>query len=97
MAPTTTAPPTTAAPTATTPSNSTVFQSRGGSIGARCRGGDQVELLWANPASGYAAEIANPGPVEVEVRFRSDSNESRVKVVCNAGQPVGTIEEETHS
>jgi len=91
--------PTTAPPPPTTPPPTTTtgtFQSEGGTLGAACEG-TAVRLVWASPKDGFAAEVHDSGPAELEVRFSSEEHESRVKVRCAAGAPMAEVEERDES
>ena len=100
---TTTAPPsstTTTTPSSTTttsttqPSSSATYQTQGGTAAIRCDG-NNVSLDYASPNDGYRTEIGDSGPDKVDVRFDSDTHESRIEVVCYDGQPHPDIREES--
>ena len=59
----------------------------------RCRGGD-AELVWATPKTGFAVEVEEAGPDEIEVEFESARHRSRLKVECSDGEPVPEISED---
>lgn len=75
------------------PSSTGTFSTEGGSLAAACDGA-AVRLLWASPTSGFAAEIHDAGPDRLEVRFRSDDDETRIRVACVDGAPVQEAEGE---
>lgn len=60
------------------------WQLVGGQVSARCAG-DVVTLVAAGPQPGFTAQVKNPGPQEVEVRFASAAHTSEFKVRCRAG------------
>jgi len=49
-------------------------------------GAGTVDLDAAAPAVGFSMEIMDSGPDKVEVRFRSDDHESRLKADWEAGE-----------
>jgi phage tail protein X len=63
------------------------FTSRGGSVVARCTGG-QVYLASWSPAPGYHAEHVERGPAEsARLTFESGNRQVTVEVGCVAGVP----------
>jgi hypothetical protein len=86
-----TQPPPTAAPA---PSTRT-FALVGGTASFSC-GGGAISLNWATPNPGFQVETGtSDGGAQVEVRFRSDSHESRLDAWCAGGQVEGNVEEES--
>lgn len=87
--PTTTGPTAATAPTAgTEPSPTGAAEDRtydliGGSVGVRFESGS-ARLLWATPAAGFRAERHGDSD-QVDVRFRSDTHESRLRAFWNNG------------
>jgi hypothetical protein len=82
-------PPTTAtAEAAPSPASSTTtavtgetrtVSSTGGTVSVRFAGGG-VELLWAQPQSGFGTTVLRQEPDRVEVEFASDDHTSRIRV-----------------
>lgn len=68
------------------------FSLRGGTAAVTCTG-DRAVLDYASPNPGYEVYEGRSGD-EVQVRFRSDDRESRLRVACAAGVPRGEIREE---
>ena len=66
------------------------YQLVGGSVGIRFENG-AARLLWATPNSGFSVETSNDGGT-VDVRFRSDDHESRLRAYWDNG-PQQEIEE----
>jgi len=86
--------PTPQPPPAPTSSTRT-FSLVGGSASVTCRG-SQVSLDWATPNSGFWVETGtSDSGTKVEVRFRSDSHESRLEAWCSGGQVQGVTTEES--
>lgn len=83
-------------PSATPPPATTTrtFGLTGGGAAVSCSGATAA-LVYASPKAGYEVEVESRGPVEVEVRFRSSSHESRLNVECDGGVPTGRVEERT--
>ena len=69
------------------------FELRGGTVQASCDGSG-VSLGYATPKGGYEVSVHDEGPVELSVRFRSDSHESRLDATCVSGSPAPRIREE---
>jgi hypothetical protein len=77
--------------------NVRVFGGTGGTVRAGCLPGGAVLVTWT-PAQGYSVKEYRQGPGEyAEVRFdRNGGNsgkgngESRVRIRCDAGSPVGS-------
>jgi cytoskeletal protein RodZ len=69
------------------------YQLVGGSVGVHFENG-AAHLLWATPATGFSVESRGHGS-EVDVRFRSDSHESRLRAFWETG-PQQEIEEDDH-
>ena len=55
------------------------YSSAGGSITV-ARNGDTVSLTSNDAVPGYSAEVHDNGPTRVEVRFRNDDTEWRIRV-----------------
>jgi cytoskeletal protein RodZ len=90
--PTTTRPrPTPARTTQRPPAAGTqrrTFQSAGGSVAVQCSGG-RPSLVYVLPASGWAVDKQETRADRVEVRFRADRGDARIRVSCSAsGTPV---------
>jgi hypothetical protein len=98
--PTTTRPTATTATTATTgPAPTGTAEDRtydltGGSVGVRFENGT-ARLLWATPAAGFRAE-SHGGGDQVDIRFRSDTHESRLRAFWDNG-PQAEVEEQPQS
>ena len=59
----------------------------GGTIIARCRGGQATLLSWS-PAQGYDSEHIRPGPAPTAALiFDGPDTETRVRITCPAGTP----------
>lgn len=76
---------TTRPPAATGPRTRT-FTVAGGTVGVRCDGATP-RLLYATPAQGYRVDQSKAEGGRVEVRFRSEEDDSRLRVVCVSGTP----------
>ncbi len=88
--------PTGSSPPASTPVASPgeqTFDSVGGSARIKFQDG-QLSVVSTSPNSGYVVEIEAGGPTEIEIRFESDSHESRIKVQVEDGQMRVRVEEE---
>jgi len=84
------APATTAAPVT---SVDEVYALVGGTVAVRCTG-TTIELRYATPAAGFGIDgTPKTGPADIDVRFKGDDGESRVRVSCVAGAPQEQIEE----
>jgi hypothetical protein len=88
-------------PASPPPANGTSTTTRtfaliGGTASFSCSNG-QISLNWAAPASGFQVDdiSSSDGGAQIEVRFRSDSHESRVEAWCSGGQVAGTTEEQS--
>jgi hypothetical protein len=96
----TTGPTPTTAPTATTrpPPTATpedrTYDLVGGTVGVRFQNGT-ARLLWATPAPGFRAERSGSDD-EVDIRFRSDTHESRLRAFWDNG-PQAEVEEKPRS
>jgi len=61
------------------------FALIGGTAQLTCRG-DSVSLNWATPNSGFSVETSTEdGGATIEVRFRSETHESRLDAWCSGG------------
>lgn len=82
--------PTTSAPPAPVPQRRT-WQGRGGVVVAQCDG-SAISLQSAQPDTGYAVDVSNDGPEELEVEFEGREDESgshsAVTARCVDGVPV---------
>jgi hypothetical protein len=76
-----TAPPTPAA------SSSQTFSLIGGTVTVTCTG-NTITLNSATPNTGFSIDQEENEDGQVEVRFRSDSHESRLQVACQNGTVV---------
>jgi len=75
--------------------SSSTFTLRGGSAALSCSG-SQIALDWATPNQGYWVETeTSDGGNTVEVRFRSDTHESRLRAWCSGGHLVSTTSEQS--
>ena len=68
------------------------YQLVGGSVGVRFENGE-AHLLWATPNSGFSVDSSGDSS-SVDVRFESDSHESRLKAFWSGG-PQQEIEEKS--
>ncbi len=87
IVPTTAPPPRSPAPPPTQQpsSNTRTFALIGGTTQLTCSG-DSIALDWATPNSGFWVETSTEnGGATIEVRFRSDSHESRLDAWCSGG------------
>lgn len=72
---------------------SAAFNLRGGTVSASCRGA-QIQIDSASPRPGFDKEVeAKSSGSVIEVRFRSDSSESELRVWCTAGQVQSQVRE----
>jgi outer membrane biosynthesis protein TonB len=92
VVPTTTlAPPTaTTAPDPSDPPFTQQYDSTGGSITVNWNG-EALILVSTNPATGHVTEIEDQSADRIRVRFRSDSNDSRIEVRARDGHVEHTI------
>jgi hypothetical protein len=75
--------------------NTQTFALVGGTASITCSG-SQITLNWATPKSGYQVETGSSnGGAQVEVRFRSDTHESRLEAWCAGGQVQSRVREES--
>jgi hypothetical protein len=83
-------------PASGTSATTRTFALIGGTASFSCSNG-QISLNWATPASGFQVDdiSSSDGGAQIEVRFRSDSHESRVEAWCSGGQVEGTVEEQS--
>jgi cytoskeletal protein RodZ len=75
---------------AAVPPEDRTYQLSGGSVGVRFENGE-AHLLWATPNPGFSVESSGSAST-VDVRFRNDSHESRLKAFWDNG-PQSEIEE----
>jgi hypothetical protein len=54
--------------------------------------GSAISLQAASPSNGYAVEVRERGPEEVEVRLESDDDEARVEASCSSGRARFNVE-----
>lgn len=88
--------PPTSVPATTAPAVSATtatIDSVGGQVAVRYDAG-RVELVWARPKAGFEAEVHDAGPDSVEVRFRSDDHESRIRAFFSGGVPDREVRED---
>lgn len=71
---------------AAAPARTESYRVVGGVVTVRYSG-DQTRLVQASPATGFSAEVNSSGPSTVDVRFRSDEHESRVRAELRNGRP----------
>jgi hypothetical protein len=83
-------PPSESSESAAQASEDQTFQLVGGSVGVRFENGE-AHLLWATPNTGFSVDTSGSSS-NVDVRFESDSHESRLKAFWNNG-PQHEIEE----
>jgi cytoskeletal protein RodZ len=82
-------------PTAAAAPTTRTFALVGGTASLSC-GSGAISLDWATPNPGFQVETGtSDGGAQVEVRFRSDSHESRLDAWCAGGQVQGAVEEES--
>ncbi len=78
-----------------TKGNARTFTLVGGSADVSCSNGQAV-LDWATPNQGYWVETGtSDGQTTIEVEFRSDAHESRLRAWCSGGHVMGTISEQS--
>ena len=75
------------APTSAPASSTRVFSLTGGTVSVTCTG-NAISLNSATPAAGFTIDSEQKDGGRVEVRFRSDSHESRLEVSCHNGTVV---------
>jgi hypothetical protein len=68
------------------------YNLTGGTVTVRYRGG-ATSLVEATPNTGYDVDVHDGGPGKVDVRFRSDSHESRLVARWEDGSPDAQREE----
>lgn len=92
VAPTTTLSPptTTTTPDPSDPPFTQQYDSTGGSITVNWNG-TALSLVSSAPATGYATEIEDQSADRIRVRFRSDSNDTRIEVRVRDGHVEHTI------
>ena len=77
------------------PNDTRTFSLVGGTASVTCSG-SQITVNWATPNSGFEVEIdSSSGGGTIEVRFRSDTHESRLEAWCSGGQVQSSIREES--
>lgn len=84
-------PPTTTTTTAPPSAVTKTIEGRGGAVAVRYESG-KVSLLWARPNPGFTMDVKEDGPEEVEVRFRSEAQETRIEAWWD-GEPRHRVEE----
>ncbi len=93
---TTTAPPNGGAGSTPNPSavrSSRTFTLQGGTASVSCQN-NQISLNWATPNAGFQVELDwHDSNSVLEVRFRSDTHESRLESWCSGGQVQSSVEE----
>lgn len=82
--------PQTSAPTAATATTTRTYQLVGGTVGVRFEN-TGARLLWATPKPGFRVDSSGSSD-QVDVRFRSDAHESRLKAFWENG-PQSEVEE----
>ena len=86
--------PATSSPAATPPPAVRTFGLVGGTAEVSCRG-NVASLDWATPNSGFTVETgSSDSGTQVDVRFRSDTHESRLEAWCSGGQVQDSVREE---
>ena len=75
------------------PATTEAYELVGGVVTVRYDNGT-VRLVSATPNSGFDVDVNEGGPDEVDVRFRSDSHESRLETRWRDGRPDPEREEE---
>ncbi|MCW2598469.1 MAG: Septum formation initiator [Frankiales bacterium] len=64
------------------------FSTAGGTVAVQCSGG-RPSLIYAVPAAGWSVDKQESQPTGVEVRFRADKGDVRLRIGCSStGQPV---------
>ena len=77
------------------PNDTRTFSLVGGTASVTCTG-SQITVNWATPNSGFEVEIdSSSGGGTIEVRFRSDTHESRLEAWCSGGHVQSSIREES--
>ena len=77
------------------PNDTRTFSLVGGTASVTCSG-SQIAVNWATPNGGYEVEIdSSSGGGTIEVRFRSDTHESRLEAWCSGGHVQSSIREES--
>jgi len=93
-----TAPPTPSGSAPATPNPSPVRSSRtftlqGGTASVSCQN-NQISLDWATPNTGFQVQLEwHDSNSVLEVRFTSDSHETRLETWCSGGQVQFSVEE----
>lgn len=68
------------------------FQTAGGAVAVQCSGG-RPSLVYVLPAAGWAVDQQEAKGGRVEVRFRAEEGDARVRVSCSAsGIPVAAAD-----
>jgi len=65
---------------------STTYSTAGGTVTASCTG-STIRLVSASPSSGFTMQVADSGPEQVQVKFRSAAQEFEVQLGCVGGRP----------
>jgi hypothetical protein len=88
-----TAPPAaTASPGGGATAMSRVFDLVGGSTSVGCSS-TSIRLLWASPRNGFSVDVEPEGSSFLEVRFRSETHESKVEASCASGSLSASVRE----
>ena len=64
---------------------STTYSTAGGTVTASCTG-STIRLVSASPSSGFTMQVST-GPEQVQVKFRSATQEFEVQLGCVGGRP----------
>jgi hypothetical protein len=75
----------TTVPSSSTPV-STTYSTAGGTVTASCTG-STIRLVSASPSSGFTMQVSDAGPEQVQVKFRSATQEFEVQLGCVGGRP----------
>ena len=65
---------------------STTYSTAGGTVTASCTG-STIRLVSASPSSGFTMQVSDSGPEQVQVKFRSATQEFEVQLGCVGGRP----------
>jgi len=82
-------------PTPAQSRSSRIFTLQGGTASVSCLN-NQITLDWATPNAGFQVEVdRHDGSSVLEVRFTSDSHESKLETWCSGGQVQFSVEEKS--